>query len=68
MEWRCSFHFHDVINKIVFTSPEATVINLAPALVKNPFFTTNSSRNICKFYIRVKGQWGAAVYTHVQAR
>ena len=28
MEWRCTFHFRYVINKIVLTSPEATVINL----------------------------------------
>ena len=28
MEWRCSFHFHYVINKIMFTSLEAAVINL----------------------------------------
>ena len=47
-------------NKIVFTSPEAMIIsslvsgvskekNKTPVLIKKPFFTTDSSRNICKF-------------------
>ena len=45
MEWRGSFHFRYEINKIMFTSPEATVINLVSEviagkkkkLIKNPF-------------------------------
>ena len=37
MEWCCGFQFRHVINKIVFTSPEATVIN--PSARYKPFLT-----------------------------
>ena len=66
IECRCSFHFRYVINKIVFPSPEAMVINLVSYVFAKKVKSQRSSNTLffftdCKlisahmyFYIRLK--------------